>query len=154
MKLFNDIKEVLSLLTFIDYVFFFSIIFLFILIVVLIYFIKINEDVYITEKKITKNKEELEKINEDLKQITHRDDFTSYEEEQERRAIISYNELKNTMKFDSLNYEEEQEIDGLSVKKINPNEMFKQDLKTTPNKNYEDEEEYLNKLKEFNTKLK
>lgn len=151
MKILSDLKELFTIITFIDVVFFFSVILLFILIIVLIYFIKINEDVYTDSIKTFKNKDELENINQDLNEISDKSEFTSYEEEQEKRAIISYDELKEIHKFNDLNYIEEKEVEGMSIKKINKDDMFKVNPDAVL---YKKEEDYLKKLKGFEDKLK
>ena len=148
MKIISDLKELFMMINLIDIVFFISVILLFILIIVLIYFIKINEDVYVDEIKKLTEKENLEEINKDLNDVKT---FTSYEEEQEKRAIISYDELKEIHKYSNLNYVEEKQLDGLSIKKINSEDMFNNSDEESI---YQKEEEYLSKLKGFENKLK
>ena len=84
--------------------------------------------------------------------------ITDYEKDQEEKAIISYDELlKQKNKF-AINYEKEEILDDLVVKKV--------DLKDFANKNnievmnedirvisYQKEEAFLNALKELNSLL-
>ena len=94
MKILEDIYKFVSTLNLADFIFFFAILILMILIITLIYFIKINEDnesnlEETAEMKIVK---ELDKYtNEKTPTIP----FTEYEKDQENKAIISYDELKN-----------------------------------------------------------
>ena len=62
----------------------------------------------------------LQSITKDLenKQNEKTIDFTSYEAEQEEKAIISYDELLEANKKVSINYSEEKNIDDVLVKKI------------------------------------
>ena len=112
----NDIITFLKSLAFIDYVFFFTVVFLIILVVSLIYFIKINsnetdeltDNLVLNEiENVNKNKDvkdpELNEIATALKNIKPID-FTPYEKEEEEKAIISYDELlSNTGQYE-LNY--------------------------------------------------
>ena len=62
MNIFKDILGFLNTLTFIDYVFFFAVVILIILIVSLIYFIKINDEVFETHQEDNNNKDVLSNI--------------------------------------------------------------------------------------------
>lgn len=143
MTIFKDILGFLNTLTFIDLVFFFSVVLLIILVVSLIYFIKINDEVFETplkeenlEKKDILDNIEIEtpKIfdeNEegellDLQTLTKKleenkgmnIDLTAYEKEQEERAIISYDELLSKTSNSQINYEEEEIVDDITIKKV------------------------------------
>lgn len=143
MNILKDILGFLNTLTFIDYVFFFSVVILIILIVSLIYFIKINDEVFEEPKVEEPKKDILENIqvevptpdiydeNEegellDLQALTKQleanktlnIDLTQYEKEQEERAIISYDELLKKTGSAQINYENEELVDDITVKKV------------------------------------
>lgn len=143
MNIFKDILGFLNTLTFIDYVFFFSVVILIILIVSLIYFIKINDEVFESSKTEDSKKDVLENIqieaptpdiydeNEegellDLQALTKKleenqglnIDLTAYEKEQEERAIISYDELLKKTGNTQINYENEEVVNDITVKKV------------------------------------
>ena len=179
-RVLKDIKDFLSSLTLIDVIFFFSIILLMVLVVVLLYFIKVNEDVYeedvekidkdenlISEKSnnITYVEDEGELI--DLTSISkalenldnNKVDLTAFEEEQEKDAIISYEELLNKSKNGSINYKKETMMDDLSVKEVDLdnliNEASKNDT-TISSKHvisYAQEEAFLDALKKLQKNL-
>ncbi len=154
MELFTDILEFLKTLTFVDYVFFAAIILLLILIITLIYFIKINEEVLNIE---VKEKTELEKLSETLskEQKPRVVNMTTFEKEQEDRAIISYEELvKNSKNYD-INYSEEKNIDGISIKKIDLNgeKLINKSTIDIRVVSYKKEEEFLSMLKNLQTLL-
>lgn len=121
MKIFSDIICFLKSLTFVDLVFFFAVLVLMILIVTLIYFIKINNE---TESPIVNLEEtaEMKIVKEITKNIENEEipniNFTEYEKDQENKAIISYEELLNKKNNYELNYEKEELLDDLSVKKV------------------------------------
>jgi len=148
MTIFKDILGFLNTLTFIDLVFFFSVVILIILIVSLIYFIKINDEVFETSIKEEK-KDVLENIeietpmiydeNEegellDLQALTKQleenksmnIDLTAYEKEQEERAIISYEELLSKTSNSQINYEDEEVIDDITIKKVDLANLIKE----------------------------
>lgn len=157
--MFSDILLFLKSITFIDYVFFFTVVFLIILVVSLIYFIKINEEVIASDEKIN-DPDNLKAItsslkNEKPKPIT----FTSYEQEQEDRAIISYEELLSNKGDYELNYVDEEQKGDLSVKKIDLNNLVNTQINTEPPKievhlmSLKKEEEFLQALKELQRSL-
>ena len=89
----KDIYNLLSSISFIDYVFFFSIVFLIILVVCLIYFIRVNGKVVETAD-ILDDPDNLKAIAKQIEDTPAKPiNFTSYEKEQEEKAIISYDEL-------------------------------------------------------------
>ncbi len=160
MGFINSMVDFFNTLTFIDFVFFFAVIVLLILIIVLIYFIKINEEVLNREPEKTKN--ELELINDAIKNDVENKEvnFTHFEKEQEDKAIISYDELVKKSKNYDLNYSEEKEVDGVSIKKINLEDMYlESDYKNDSNTvqirvvSYKKEEEFLQTLKNLHTLL-
>ena len=156
-NILKNIKEFLSSLTVIDVTFFFSVLLLMILIVTLLYFIKVNEEVkvkedikdfnkdikeektnYVSEETVSNpyNDEEGELL--DLETITkalenkenNNIDLTVFEEEQEKDAIISYDELINKTKTGSINYKNESMMDDLSVKEVDLNNLFTESSNT------------------------
>lgn len=121
--MFNDVMIFLKSLSFIDYVFFFTVVFLIVLIVSLIYFIKVNEDIIVLEEKVD-DPDNLKLIAEGIKQTEAKPiNFTSYEKEQEEKAIISYDELLSATGEYKLNYTDEDEGE-ISVKKVDLDNLF------------------------------
>lgn len=128
MKFFSDVIEFLKNLSFVDIVFFFAILILMVLVVTLIYFIKINNDMPEIINEVKDDDEKLDETTEMqiVKEIEKavndpkRDVIISqYEKEQEDKAIISYEELVDKSSNYHLNYENEENNDNLSIKKIN-----------------------------------
>lgn len=72
-----------------------------------------------------------------------------YEEEQEKKAIISYEQLLKNASNITLTYKEEKLEDG--APKVNKIELNLEDVSQP--QNYEEEEEFLELLKEFMTNL-
>lgn len=118
-------------LTFIDIVFFTAVLILIILIVIMIYIMRTDEELEfdygedkknVLESELSKSEEQLDLLsitkeldNEPPKTI----ELTPYEAEQEERAIISYDELINSNTGQmKLNYEKEEDDDGVTVKKV------------------------------------
>ena len=156
--MFNDIMLFLKNITFIDYVFFFTVVFLIVLVVSLIYFIKINEEIIEKDEKFN-DPDNLREIAGAIKKEAKPITFTSYEKEQEDKAIISYDELlSNTGEFE-LNYSSEEQKGDLSVKKIDLNNLISGSVKSEPAKmdvhliSLKREEEFLKALKELQRKL-
>lgn len=119
----NDAMIFLKSLSFIDYVFFFTVVFLIVLIVSLIYFIKVNEDIIVLEEKVD-DPDNLKLIAEGIKQTEAKPiNFTSYEKEQEEKAIISYDELLSATGEYKLNYTDEEDGE-VSVKKVDLENLF------------------------------
>jgi len=81
-----------------------------------------------------------------------------YEKDQEEKAIISYDELLKKHNNYAINYEKEEIIDDLIVKKVNLNdlvnkneeEVVKEEVRVI---SYQKEEAFLNALKELNSLL-
>lgn len=154
----TNIMSFFKNITFIDYIFFFSVILLIILIVSLIYFIKINEEIIKSDEEILDPdnlKEISNKIESEKKPIT----FTSYEKEQEDKAIISYEELLNNTGEFELNYLDEEVQDDLTVKKVdlsniaNQNSQIVIEQKEVQLMSLKKEEEFLKALKELQKSL-
>lgn len=157
--MFKDIMFFLKNISFIDYVFFFTVVFLIVLVVSLIYFIKINEEILESDNKIN-DPDNLRAIASSIKSAPKEPiAFTSYEQEQEDKAIISYDELlSNTGEF-QLNYIDEEQKGDLSVKKIDLSNLINSSVKTDPPKievhliSLKREEEFLQTLKELQRSL-
>lgn len=183
VHILKNVSDFLSSLTLIDVIFFFSIILLMILVVVLLYFIKANEDDN-TDEEVINSSAELSKIKEenneeqssyvdegelvDLTSITKalenldnsKIDLTAFEEEQEKDAIISYDELISKSKTGSINYKNETMMDDLSVKEVDLdnliNEANKEEVTTTVKTSvisYAQEEAFLEALKKLQKQL-
>lgn len=142
--MFNEIVSFISTLKLVDYIFFFAIITLFILILTLIYFIKINDQVFEQElekktiKKITKT------IEKETKPKSHILD--EFEQEQENTAIISCEELLNSDNNNlELNVVEEKEIGDISIKKLDGENTFL----PAGSSEYKKEELFLSTLKKY-----
>ena len=183
-NIFNNIKEFLSSLTIIDVTFFFAVLFLMIVVVTLLYFIKVNEEVKekdeiieeltTDQNSIKEDKEEvkyygddeegelldLESITKALENKTNDAiDLTTFEEEQEKDAIISYDELINKTNFGTINYKNESMYDDLSVKEVDLdhliNETDKSSVEVTKTQviSYAQEEAFLEALKKLQKQI-
>ena len=161
MKIFTDIYNFLLALRFVDIVFYFSILILMILIIVLMYFIKINKIEEEEKNKLGETQEmkiakELnDKMNKEEKMIQ----FTDYEQDQENKAIISYDELvnKGINNYD-LNYETEEMHDDLSVKKVDLDNLVNKSNNSISNIevrviSFQKEEAFLEALKRLQKEL-
>lgn len=161
MKIFLDIWEFLKTLRFVDYVFFIAVLILMILIITLIYFIKINK----TEEENNTLHETAEmKIVKELKSGMKSEgpsiNFTDYEQDQEDKAIISYEELLNKGNTNyELNYEKEEVLDDLTIKKVDlDNLMSSKEVKNAPSVevrviSFAKEEAFLQALKQLQKEL-
>lgn len=134
MNLIDEIIYFGSSLSINDYVFFFAVVVLLILVISLIYLIKNEEG---NNKPINELEQITKKIEEEYKPV--KIEFSEFEKEQEKEAIISYEELLENSKKYELNYDEEKNVDGLSIKKVDSEEMF-----------VESEEEFELEIKKFN----
>ena len=159
MKLINDIISILTSLSFVDYILYFSVLALLILTIALIYVLKSDDE----EKSI--GSEDMKENEVDLKYIasTIKEkpeplvDMTAYEEEQEQKAIISYDELVKESNKKQLQYDKVELVDNLiPTKKINLSDMIKEkeeEKEETTIFHYEKEEAFLKTLKELNSLL-
>ncbi len=81
----------------------------------------------------------------------------SYEKDQEEKAIISYEELLQRQNKYAVNYEKEEMLDDLVVKKVNLNDLVNKNeqvnIKEVRVISYEKEEAFLQALKELNKLL-
>ena len=161
MKIFNDIYNFLLALRFVDIVFYFSILILMILVIILIYFIKINKLEEEEKNKLGETQEM--KIAKELKENMNKEEkmiqFTDYEQDQENKAIISYDELVNKEnKNYELNYETEEMHDDLSVKKVNLDNLVNKSNSAVSNIevrviSFQKEEAFLEALKRLQKEL-
>ena len=177
----KNVKDFVSSLTIIDITFFFSVVLLMILVVTLLYFIKMNEDTKDNEeiikenlvKDLNVNKEEVKYSDEeegelfDLESITKalenkepsNIDLTAFEEEQEKDAIISYDELINKSKSGAINYKSESMLDDLLVKEVDLNNIVDESagnseiVGKTQVISYAQEEAFLEALKKLQQQL-
>lgn len=118
MDIIKNIISLISLLNAADIILFCAVVTLIVLIVLLIYVLRIsNDDVEVLPEV---NVNELTKEVKDSSLIK---EPKSYEDEQEAKAIISYDELVNTKTMPIINYQKEEEIEGLTVKKIDLNNL-------------------------------
>ncbi len=83
--------------------------------------------------------------------------ISKYEKDQEEKAIISYDELLQKHNKYALNYEKEEVLDDLIVKKVNLNDLVnteeKDDSLDVRVISYQKEEAFLSALKELNKLL-
>lgn len=143
----------------VDVVFFFAVLILMILVVMLIYFIKVNKD---EDEKSLGETQEMKIAKELKKNMKNKEEatinFTNYEQEQEDKAIISYDELLKKGSNYELNYETEEMQDDLSVKKVDLDNLIKEKSDATPNLevrviSFQKEEAFLEALKRLQQEL-
>lgn len=158
-QLLSSLISFLHSLSGVDIVFFSAIIVLIILAVTMIYVIRLNVEE--EEEKMTPASDEPDDLI-DLVAITKaiesgepaRIDLTDYEEEQESKAIISYDELIKNHNTVKLNYKEEKEIGDVLVKEVDLDHLTSasgtshEDIKVT-SISYEKEEAFLETLKKM-----
>ncbi|MBR1748833.1 MAG: hypothetical protein IJ743_03455 [Bacilli bacterium] len=190
MKFFQDLLTLLSGFGLVDYILYFAVLALIILVVSLVYVMKNetreseevemkreeNLDMFVDSKEEEEEEIDLkaimESINENPEPLV---DMTAYENEQEQKAIISYDELVNYNR-NQINYDQEELIDDvIPVKRIQSSTLelpkkfdeiqefklpekepkLEVDGKTTEEKlfSYEKEEAFLKALKELNSLL-
>lgn len=99
-------------------------------------------------KSLTKKLEEQQDNNE-------RAICSEYEKDQEEKAIISYDELLKKHNRCAINYEKEEVMDDLIVKKVNLNNLVNESVEEEIKEevrviSYQKEEAFLNALKELN----
>lgn len=83
---------------------------------------------------------------------------TEYEKDQEEKAIISYDELLQKHNRYAINYEKEEILDDLIVKKVNLNDLVNKNVEEEIKEevrviSYQKEEAFLSALKELNSLL-
>lgn len=161
-QLFNDIFNLMKNMNQIDFLLYFAILVLIILVVSLIYIIKTTEDEEIVIDTFNSEDIDLKEVVENIENTEPPTvEFTSYEKDQEEKAIISYDELIARSKTGTINYGEEEVIDDeLTIKKIdldsivNNNEIEIQETKQENHLfKYTNEEAFLQALKQLNELL-
>ncbi len=159
-QLWSDVYGFMKNLTQADFLLYISILILIILVVSLIYIIKTNDEE--VEIAPSPKKEEI-----DLKEVVNNieskspeiADFTSYEKDQEQKAIISYDELVARNKTENIDFtEEEIANDEISIKKIDidhisPDSSEPKEMTKLPLLKYANEEAFLKTLKTLNDLL-
>ena len=170
MEIINDMINFLKTLSFVDVVFFFAVLALMLLVIVLIYFlrendIELNNNIFpndFNKPDIEQNKEmaSLKEITEPLEQAEPSTiNLNKYEEEQEEKAIISYDELLKRKNDFAINYSDEDVFDDdLIVKKVDLDNLVNKDIVEKPKIkvsviSYEKEEAFLEALKQLQQKL-
>ena len=170
MEIINDMINFLKTLSFVDVVFFFAVLALMLLVIVLIYFlrendIELNNNIFpndFNKPDIEENKEmaSLKEITEALEQAEPSTiNLNKYEEEQEEKAIISYDELLKRKNDFAINYSDEDVFDDdLIVKKVDLDNLVNKDIVEKPKIkvsviSYEKEEAFLKALKQLQQKL-
>ena len=170
MEIINDMINFLKTLSFVDVVFFFAVLALMLLVIVLIYFlrendIELNNNIFpndFNKPDIEQNKERasLKEITEALEQAEPSTiNLNKYEEEQEEKAIISYDELLKRKNDFAINYSDEDVFDDdLIVKKVDLDNLVNKDIVEKPKIkvsviSYEKEEAFLEALKQLQQKL-
>ena len=165
MQIFSDIINFIKTLSFVDIVFFFAVLALMLLIITLIYFLRENNDSDIEVNKSSDKKElssdeaallSLKELTEALENAEPKEvNLNRYEEEQEEKAIIIYQELLNRKNYFAINYSEEENIaEDLTVKKVDLNNLVNKEISLKPEIkvsviSYEKEEAFLAALKEL-----
>ena len=163
MQIFSDIINFIKTLSFVDIVFFFAVLALMLLIITLIYFLRENNDSDIEVNKSSDKKEltsdeaallSVKEVTEALENAEPKEvNLNRYEEEQEEKAIISYEELLNRKNDFAINYSEEENIDEeLTIKKVDLDNLINKEV-TEPQHisvtviSYDKEEAFLQALK-------
>lgn len=163
-ELISDIIGFLKTLNQIDFLLYIAVLFLVILVVSLIYIVKNGEEEEITESTNEFDiKETVSNLENNNPEIIN---YTPYEEEQEQKAIISYDELiaqnqkkenltekiipHNEISIKKIDLTKEPEIPNLP-RKVNE---IKEEEPLNDNSNYQKEEIYLKNLKTFLNLLK
>ena len=173
MQIINDTVSFLKTLSLVDVVFFFAVLALMLLVIVLIYFLRENTgevDNNITFKQSdnnmkidTSNHDEITSLKEITEALENAEpssiDLNKYEEEQEEKAIISYDELLKKKNDFAINYSEEESLDDdLTVKKVDLDHLVNKDVVVKPEIkvsviSYQKEEAFLEALKQLQQKL-
>lgn len=166
MQVLSDIINFIKTLTFVDITFFFAVLSLMLLVITLIYFIKENSleenkddagPAFLNTEDNAEKKTELDNLLEIAASLENAEPQNSnlnhYEEEQEEKAIISYEELLKRKNDFAINYSEEESIDeDLTIKKVDLNNLVNKEVIVHPEIkvsviSYEKEEAFLEALK-------
>lgn len=158
----SNIKYFLSLLVFSDYIYFGLIISLMILLVVLLYLIRSSEEHLEWDEPVKNANNDQSDIIKIAREIANSGEqlnisLTPYEKREEEDSIISYEELLNHSKNNSLNYEEDLGNEDISIKRldiINSVTPKEEEHKFKPlTLSYEKEEALLAALKQLQKNL-
>lgn len=167
MQVIYDIIGFIKTLAFVDIVFFFAVLGLMLLVITLIYFIRENDGEVDNRPSVEDNNVKisipgiddeilnLKEIKEALENAEEQEvvNLTKYDEEQEEKAIISYDELLKRKQDFGINYIDEEEYDGdLAVKKVDLENLINKDVIEPTHISvsvisYEKEEAFLEALK-------
>lgn len=172
MQIIDDIMNFLKTLSFVDVVFFFAVLALMLLIIVLIYFIRENraeEEMDFPSQgnnlppKNDNNNDEITSLKEITEALENAEpsaiNLNKYEEDQEEKAIISYDELLKRKNDFAINYSEEESLDDdLTVKKVDLDNLINKEVRVKPEIkvsviSYEKEEAFLEALKKLQQTL-
>lgn len=163
MEIFSDMFKFIKSLSFVDIIFFFAVLVLMLLIITLIYFIRENseeEEPNIPTSKPNQEMDDLKEITAALENATPSEiNLNKYEEEQEEKAIISYEELLKRKNDFAINYSEEENVDDeLVIKKVDLDHLLNKDVIVKPEikvtvLSYEKEEAFLEALKTLQQNL-
>ena len=172
MQILDDIMNFLKTLSFVDVIFFFAVLALMLLIIVLIYFIRENraeEEMDFPSQgnnlppKNDNNNDEITSLKEITEALENAEPSTinlnKYEEDQEEKAIISYDELLKRKNDFAINYSEEESLDDdLTVKKVDLDNLINKEVRVKPEIkvsviSYEKEEAFLEALKKLQQTL-
>lgn len=172
MQIIDDIMNFLKTLSFVDVVFFFAVLALMLLIIVLIYFIRENhveEEMNFPSQgnnlppKTDNNNDEIASLKEITEALENAEpsavNLNKYEEDQEEKAIISYDELLKKKNDFAINYSEEESLDDdLTVKKVDLDNLINKEVRVKPEIkvsviSYEKEEAFLEALKKLQQTL-
>ena len=172
MQFIDDIMNFLKTLSFVDVVFFFAVLALMLLIIVLIYFIRENraeEEMDFPSQgnnlppKNDNNNDEITSLKEITEALENAEpsaiNLNKYEEDQEEKTIISYDELLKRKNDFAINYSEEESLDDdLTVKKVDLDNLINKEVRVKPEIkvsviSYEKEEAFLEALKKLQQTL-
>ena len=163
MVIARNLLEYFNSLNTYDIIFIGANILLMMLLVTFIYVLKFKDKKEeVTNTIVVDNSDiSLEALTSKLQESTAviRTDLTKFENEEETKAIISYDELINTQSIPVLKYKNEEEINGLLVRAIDVNNLIEtMDPKPIShpavyNANKEKKEELLLSLKKLNSML-
>lgn len=119
-QLFYSLLSFLKSLTFVDVVFFVAIVVLISLVVTMIYVIRLNEEEEdVNGKEADDDILDLTALSKAIAEAQPKNiELTSYEEEQEEKAIISYDELIQNYNTEKINYKEENQMGDVVVKEV------------------------------------
>lgn len=128
MVIARNLLEYFNSLNTYDIIFIGANILLMMLLVTFIYVLKFKDKkVEVTNTIVVDNSDiSLEALTSKLQESTAviRNDLTKFENEEETKAIISYDELINTQSIPVLKYKNEEEINGLLVRAIDVNNLI------------------------------